>query len=109
MRLPKRFFLLATFMLALIGCEEKKLVQSDCVYLNEKLALAEDGNACKIFDVAIDTQRDRLYVHSIVTPDIAVVDTRTDALLEFIDTGLDGYHIAYMDVNTSTGKLFVAD
>ena len=109
MRLVKRFFLLAIFMLALIGCEEKKLVETDCVYLNEKLALAEDGNACKIFDVAIDTQRDRLYVHSIVSPDIAVIDTRTDALLEFIDTGLDGYHIAYMDVNTSTGNLFVAD
>ncbi len=71
----------------------------------------EVGNHVKIFDIALDATRHRIYVQGILTPGIAVIDSTTDAFIGQIDSGLgdQSFHRTYLAVDEVSGALYVAD
>ena len=77
--------------------------------MNTKLGNPSGGNSIKLFDVAADNTRKKIYVQSILSPHIAVIDAETEETEKYIDSKIDGYHLAYMTVQESTGHLFIAD
>ena len=102
--------LIQLFMLAFfIGCEGLELSLSQSAYMNTKLGNPSGGNSIKLFDVASDNTRNKIYVQSILSPHIAVINADTDETEKYIDSKIDGYHLAYMAVQESTGHLFIAD
>lgn len=58
------------------------------------------GNHLKIFDAAVDETRNRIYVQSILTDGIAVIDGATDTLIGSLASGIgnDNYHLTYLAV-----------
>jgi len=71
---------------------------------------ASVGNHVKIFDLAVDETRNRVYVQGAMTPGIAIIDGRSDALIGQVESGLDdAFHRTYLAVDEASGDLFVAD
>ncbi|NOZ30283.1 MAG: hypothetical protein GXP39_19825 [Chloroflexi bacterium] len=72
---------------------------------------AEMGNHLKIFDVAVDEARNRIYVQGILTSGIAVIDGEADTLVASLDSGMDetSSHRTYLAVHPTRGILYVAD
>ncbi len=101
------FILILTTVL--FGCNELELTSKKTVYLNTKIGNVSGGNAIKLFDIATDSRRSKVYVQSILSPQIAVIDANTDQLEKYIDSTISGYHLSYMAVQESTGHLFIAD
>lgn len=91
------------------GCNQLELSSKKTVYLNTKMGNVSGGNAIKLFDIATDSTRSKVYVQSILSPQIAVIDAKTDQLEKYIDSHISGYHLSYMAVQESTGYLFIAD
>ncbi len=69
------------------------------------------GNNIKVFDVAVDEARNRVYVQGILSPGIAVIDGNTDTLIGSVDIGLsyNSFHRTYLAVHPTNGMLYVAD
>jgi len=68
-------------------------------------------NHLKIFDVAVDQTRNKVYVHGVLTSGVAVIDGNTDTLVGTLDTGLSDSapHRTYLAVHPVTGALYMAD
>ena len=60
-------------LILFISCESLELNSYQSVYLNTKLGNPSGGSAIKLFDVAADTQRNKIYVQSILSPHIAEI------------------------------------
>lgn len=67
-------------------------------------------NHLKIFDVALDESRNRIYVQGILTPGIAVIDGASDTLIGNLDSGGDDndFNRPYLAVHPTTGALYLA-
>ena len=55
------------------------------VYLNTKLGNPSGGNTIKLFDIATDTKRNKVYVHSIFSSHIAMIDGETGELEKYLE------------------------
>ena len=99
---------MAALALLAAGCGEIEMEKKAEWELNSSLA-ADGGNTTKIFDIALDSTRNRIYVHGIITDQLAEIDTETGALVGYLDTDLEGYHLSYLDANPSTSRVYVAD
>jgi DNA-binding beta-propeller fold protein YncE len=68
-----------------------------------------DRNVLKLFAMAADASRNRLYVAGIMSQYIAVLDGDTHAAVATIDTGLTGSSIKYLALDEAANRLYVRD
>ncbi len=101
--------LAALALLPLVACEKEITISKQKTFVLNSGFPVTDGNCTKIFDIALDKTNGRLFVHGIITSEIAVIDLDTGKLCGYVDSGIDGYHISYIAANPATGRLYVAD
>jgi len=102
--------ILITIILIVSGCKDKyELNRDESIYLNTKSGNVSGGNTIKLFDIAVDSTNHKAYVQGILSKHIAVIDTQTNKLDRYINTEIEGYHLAYMATNGTTGNLFIID
>ncbi len=94
-----------------VGPGSQPPILSETVSLNglRGWSAAQD-NHLKIFDVALDETRNRIYVQGILTPGIAVIDGATDTLIGNLDSGGSDsdFNRPYLAVHPTTGALYMA-
>lgn len=90
------------------GCGDLNVEHVGTFRLNSSKGSSGE-NALKIQALAVNPETNRAYVHGILTKHIAVVDTDTNEVVDYLDSGIEGYHLAHMAIKTSEEKLFIAD
>lgn len=68
-----------------------------------------DRNVLKLFRVAADGSRNRLFVTGIMSPYIAMLDGDTHAPIRTFDTGIGGNAIKYLALDEGHNRLYVRD
>ncbi len=113
MRFPSTSLTFAATTLALMlagGClESPPDPPARTLALTEAEGLPAGGNALKLFDVDLDPVRRRIYVSSILTPFLAVLDADSGQPLGWVDTGLTGYHLPRLAVDEASGLVYVLE
>ncbi len=66
-------------------------------------------NVLKLFSVAADPIRNRVYVSSILTPYIAVLDGETETWLDVFDSGLAAHGLKYLTIDPTANILYILD
>lgn len=66
-------------------------------------------NVLKLFSVAIDSTRNRVYVAGIMTSEIAILDASNNSWLGTVDSGIVGLAQKYLQVDPIANRLYVID
>ncbi|NWF65440.1 MAG: hypothetical protein HXY38_14180, partial [Chloroflexi bacterium] len=64
-------------------------------------------NVLKLFSVAVDEERNRVFVAGIMTPNVAILDGATEAWLGIVETGITERGIKYLYFDSSAQFLYV--
>lgn len=66
-----------------------------------------DENVVKLFSVAVDEERNRVYVAGIMTPDVAILDGATEEWIGIVKTGVTERGLKYIYFDSSAQYLYV--
>lgn len=78
-----------------------------CLASTISLASALDENVVKLFSVAVDEERNRVYVAGIMTPNVAILDGATEEWIGIVETGITERGIKYIYFDSVAQYLYV--
>lgn len=81
----------------------------DTVNLRERQARPLDENVLKLHGAAVDAARNRVYVAGILSPALAVLDGGSEAWLRTYDTGIGGFALKYLAIDSVANRLYIND
>lgn len=110
-RFPSRFlfriFFLFSLLCALPATAALQLI--DTVNLRERQARPLDDNVLKLHGAAVDSTRNLVYVSGIISSTLGVLDGASETWLRTHDTGITGFTLKYLDVDSVANRLYIND
>lgn len=81
----------------------------DTVNLRERQAQPLDANVLKLHGAAVDPTRNLVYVAGIVSSTLGVLDGATETWTRNYDTGISGFALKNLEVDSVANRLYVYD